>query len=93
MDNTSEILALEERLRELKRKQATFDSLPEQCKFADFIHDKMCRHNHQDGCGYHYESWGSPELWREKKIWIDKAERVLAITDIRSAIDIINIIK
>lgn len=42
--------------------------------FVDFIHNKFCKWNHTDGCGYDYENWGNP---RERMSWVTKTKEII----------------
>ena len=39
---------------------------------ADFLHKKLCRWNHTDGCSYEYGSWESRN--EERTRWLIKAQ-------------------
>jgi hypothetical protein len=42
---------------------------------ADLLHEKTCRFNHTDYCGWHYESWENPGY--AKKRFLEKANDML----------------
>lgn len=61
-DKNNPITLLDEREKKLeaeleqlrKDKEAATNTTPE--VLAVFLHEKYCRHNHTDGCGWHYET-------------------------------------
>lgn len=64
--------------------------VPEDKQFAEELHAKMCRWNHTDGCGWFWvNDWND----RTHKEWLDKARRLLEISDRETILKILNIAK
>lgn len=59
MDNSEEIKELKDKIEKLEVEQNTFDNFSDEIKIAEFMHDKTCRFNHTDGCGWYYEKWAT----------------------------------
>jgi cell division septum initiation protein DivIVA len=70
-----QIAALEKELKKAKDQERKLSS-GSPVAVADFMHEKMCHHNHVDGCGWDYESWDRPGSTRQS--WMDKATTLLA---------------
>lgn len=83
MDNTAKIKQLREELERLETQQAQYNRLDPAQKLADLIHDKFCRSNHIDQCGYEYDTWQSPSWTRLH--YLDKANTILSLTDLKTA--------
>lgn len=77
--NTSQKLSqINKAKEELEKLQAEYDelvNLSPECIIADYIHDKMCHHNHTDGCGWYYEDWKNPG--HAHKLYIAKAQQLM----------------
>jgi len=71
-----EIEERESQVEKLEANQEEFDSLPENYKLAEKIHNVTCTWNHTDGCGWFYENWKG-ELRDTRKRYVEKADRVL----------------
>ena len=59
-------------------------------KLADVIHEKTCKSNHIDMCGYHYSNWDSPNWDRNQ--FLDRAEKAMEKSGL-SAKDVIKAIE
>lgn len=77
---------LEEMEREIQRRRQEIEAAEEALdrttpvhRLAIVLHDKFCRWNHTDGCGFFYEvnkgvhSWSS----REHQNWLAKADALM----------------
>lgn len=87
MDNSKQISELEEKVARLKREQEEYNRLSEDKKLAELIHTKLCRYNHVDGCGWHYESWKQPLGARTE--YLKKAQNILKLSKFKEAVKII----
>jgi hypothetical protein len=94
-DITDEIDKKRAELKELEAELKNFESLPEECKLADVIHEEMCTHNHTDGCGWHYESWeeGLKGKGWSKTQYIKKARKMLKIVDYATAVKVVKALR
>lgn len=54
---------------------------------ADMIHEKHCKGNHQDWCGYLMETWEDPE--GSKKRYQAIAEDMLKLFDYKSCFEML----
>lgn len=63
-----------------QREEERRSSLTPAQRIAEDLHEILCRDNHDDQCGWFYESWKEP-LWRysSRRQYILMAERVLEI--------------
>ena len=52
-------------------------------KLADVIHDKTCKMNHIDVCGYHYSNWENPN-W-DKDQFLARASKALEKSGLSAA--------
>ena len=66
-------------LEELKRQRARFEKLRPDQKIAEALHSRMCTHNHDDQCGWGYESWEKPGGVHND--YLKKAQAMLQIAD------------
>jgi uncharacterized Fe-S cluster-containing MiaB family protein len=89
-DRKGRIENLKKELEVLEQEENLEKSLPENQRLADIIHDKLCRWNHTDGCGYFYESWNQPGASRSE--YLQKANRILKVTDFETAKRIIELL-
>ncbi len=82
-------------LENLKKRKQEFDSLPNEYKLADLIHEKTCRSNHIDVCAFHYEKWPKDKIsasWKSslRFKYVQKARAILKITDYQTAVLVIS---
>lgn len=98
---------------EIKQKQQELNNLLETQKqlienlktkptvvLANLLHEKICRHNHTDGCSRYYHNWDdfNPQCpgRNPKKEYFKKAEKIISeyqknwITDIRIIINLVS---
>lgn len=94
-------MSLDSQLAELKAKQAEIEQeitrlqgLSPDERLAELLHEKLCHHNHIDGCGWYYEI-DDPKVWIQHahKRYLDQARRILAITSANIAIKVIEAIQ
>ena len=60
-------------------------------KIAEELHSLLCHENHTDGCSWSYENWAEPGYAKTK--YLMKAEKVLAITDSKTIVQIVDALK
>lgn len=68
--------ALKEAEAQYEAERKLMDSLTTSQVVADILHSAVCKINHTDGCGYHYEDWKTPRDSRE--MWLKRAEKFIA---------------
>lgn len=68
---------IEKELEKLhKQKERILYKLNPEISIAEYLHSKLCRWNHTDGCSWHYEkTWEG----RAHKDWLKKAEGMMPI--------------
>ena len=73
------IAQLEEELRDAKHYKEMLDSLPEPRRIATLLHDRFCRSNHTNGCGWEYEGSGNSANWdrHAHKRWLEKGHEFM----------------
>ena len=76
-----QILALEGKLARARQRRLELQALDPNRRLAVFLHDKFCRYNHTDGCGWDYEGadddvdcWTGPAHTR----WLAEAKDLMA---------------
>lgn len=74
---------LEDEMLDVQKRISAYKSLNSVELLAIDLHDMLCRHNHADGCGWHYEIYEGEHNW-------DKSEHVLWKTKAQKALDIQN---
>ena len=66
----------------LEREQAIkAEKAPINQRLAIMLHDKNCRHNHEDACGWYYEiASGNIVNWNgsSHNSWLEKANRIIS---------------
>lgn len=82
-----EIAELEEKLAKLKLEKKVFEGLSEPEYLAEMLHEKQCRWNHTDGCGWFYESWAQPGHSRNE--YLKKAKGMLSEVSFAQAVKLI----
>ena len=60
---TTEITRRQEELTKLQAQLEQLKSEPYEYQLARELHDKLCRWNHTDGCGWYYETKDGTEIW------------------------------
>lgn len=89
----SEALRVNNELEALKRKKAAFDSLPDNKKLAEALHEKLCKLSHEDMCSFFMVTWeGLASTSRSRVEYLDKADKILAVVDYDKAIKFVSII-
>lgn len=78
--------------KELEREQ----NIPEDIRLAEYLHSAFCVHNHEDACGWYYESWtSSPGNTRRR--YLEKARSLLSegykIEDVEALVQEYNHVK
>lgn len=83
----------EKRPRELQEEKARRDSLPENKKLAEEIHEMNCLQNHADGCSWFYEKNNETDFvdWTDysHEKWLKKANSLLEIADYETIVKIV----
>lgn len=59
-------------------------------RMANFLHKELCHMNHEDMCGWEYNSWERPDSSRLR--YLEKAEVLLTIADAETVKKIIRVI-
>lgn len=85
-----ELEELKNSLQEEKEKRRNLPYNEETLYLAEVLHEKLCTHNHTDGCSWYYDDGSWSECSRQK--YIKKATKLLKISDLVSLIDILEII-
>lgn len=91
-----ELFALKKQLVELETLKQKLTELPEKQRLAIYLHDKLCPHNHTDGCDWYYDcdKHGMPNFKHNtQQEWLRKATLLLNKTTYDIVIDIVEIIK
>jgi hypothetical protein len=80
-DIQKEIKNLEKKLEAERAKLTELNNLPLERKIAVYMHERMCTWNHTDGCGWYYHSNLDEKDWKngERKMWLDRANKLLAV--------------
>ena len=95
-DLTSNIEKLEKEIDEKKKLRADYMSMDSEFQLAIYAHKALCRHNHTDGCGFHYDSDIDPTSWQrnpERKKYLERARKILAVTSYEDACKIIDALR
>lgn len=71
-----EIAEAEAKLTKLKLEKKVYDGLKPEQRLADMIHYEQCHLNHNDACGWYYESWDKPGFSRDQ--YLKKAKEILS---------------
>lgn len=58
---------------------------------AEYLHEKLCRWNHTDGCGWHYQNWDQPGP--DRTSWLEKAEKALKLVDFETLKQLIEAVR
>jgi len=61
-------------------------------KLAEFIHEVTCTWNYTDGCSWFYTSWDN-DVHNYRKEYLDKAKKMLKITNYEDASNILKCLK
>ena len=62
-------------------------------QLATLLHDKQCHHNHDDGCGWYYESWDMQiRGFSVRKQYLEKAQAILNIVSFELAVRIVEVL-
>jgi hypothetical protein len=86
---TEKIKKLKNELDQLIAEEAIYQSLSEDKKLAETLHKMLCTCNHTDGCGWYYDKdWNQAE----HKHWLEKAQKLLAITDTNTMLKIVEVL-
>lgn len=78
---------------ELAAEQAALleaEMVPEEVQFAEELHEKMCRWNHTDGCGWFWVNDWNDRVHQE---WLGKAKALLEVSDRDTVMKILTIAK
>lgn len=86
-----QIIELKSQINVLELQKRKLEILPNTKKLAEIIHDKRCRWNHTDGCGWFYESWENIGYSRQE--YLKKADEVISKNpdlDFKQLLNVIN---
>lgn len=61
--------------QQLSKIEYEIGQLSPEIELAEFMHEKLCRHNHTDGCEWFYESWENPSYARKE--YLQKAKKAM----------------
>ncbi len=86
-DFDKEIRDAEAVVRDLKMEKELVEAMPKNQRLADALHAKTCRWNHEDGCGWHYESWKN--IGTSRRAFLDKADAMLAEMTFEEAVKVL----
>jgi hypothetical protein len=85
---------LEKQISDLKREQKEYESLADNQRLAELIHEVTCHYNHTDGCSWYYDSWKTPNVPHSDRFrHLKKANAVLALVNFEDAKKIILCLK
>jgi hypothetical protein len=78
--NADKIAKLQKEIDELQKVDALFLAMTDEEKLAEALHTLLCRWNHTDGCGWHYEIRGGQHDWAGSSHgpYLTKARGVMA---------------
>jgi hypothetical protein len=85
-----EIEELENKLKILKEEKKSYDLMQPNYKLAEIIHGKVCRHNHEDGCGWYYEKWDGFGKNSTRMSYLEKANKILEKVSFINAVHVIS---
>lgn len=88
----NEVRKLKEQQAALEKKIEEIESLEDEYQLADFLHSKLCKHNHTDGCGYHYKKWSDTPLEYSRKEYLAKAIKLMQYCDVDSIVELVDIL-
>ena len=81
MDIDRRISEIKEELKNLENEKKRLESLSEDKKLAEILHNKLCHSNHTDGCSWEYESWDKSTISSTRDYYLEKAKKLLQITN------------
>lgn len=81
---------LKEQLAEVEAEIRRQEGLPEVERLAEHIHQKTCRYEHTEACGWYYENndWTK---WTHAR-YLEKAKQVLEVADYKQATDLLDVL-
>ena len=91
-DIVAELQELEDKQNKLRYELEQIPELSEEFEVAEFLHKKFCKHNHTDGCGWHYKTWEDTPLEFSRKEYLARAKLLLEFVDADSIAQIVNIL-
>ena len=82
---------LEQKVKDQRQMIAEFKAMPDDKKLAEILHEKQCHSNHEDMCGWFYDSW-SDKLgeYSARKIYLEKAREILKDFTFEQAVNFVN---
>lgn len=83
---------LREELLELEQQLAERTMLTDPQRLAEELHARQCHHNHIDQCDWDYGSWNVNPLRPARSKYMKKAENMLKLVDIDTAMKIASIL-
>jgi len=89
-----QLAQLEYDIQKAELAEEQFEQLAENKQLATVIHEKQCRWNHTDGCGWYYADSGKDKDWEEygHVKYLEIADRILAEIDFQAAQKVISLL-
>jgi hypothetical protein len=93
-DMKRRLAQLEYEIQKAEQAEVKFAQLADNKKLATAIHEKQCRWNHTDGCGWYYADSGKAEDWEEfgHAQYLEVADRILEEIDFQAAQKVISLL-
>ena len=88
INNLQKIKKLEEEAEQSRERINKIKSMSIDVELAELLHEKLCRSDHTDHCGWYYDSWSGMGV--ERNNYLEKSRNILKIVDIGLAEKIIN---
>jgi len=79
-------------LAKLDQEERRLDGLTSAQRVAEALHDRLCRSNHDDQCGWFYEDWNTVKKQWTRDDYLRRATAMLAAADNNETL-VLNIIK
>jgi hypothetical protein len=83
MDIDEKIKEAEKNLKNLKEEKSIIEKKIRASKYnsldikiAEYLHERLCHHNHTDMCGWYYGEWSDEVLRGSRKEYIEKAYKL-----------------
>lgn len=94
-DHTAKIHELRQELERLEAEQKGFDSLPEDFRLAELLHEQMCHADHTEHCCWHYDSWDKMRdgEFTARRVYLRKAQAILGVSDFGTAAKVMAALK
>jgi hypothetical protein len=89
-DHDERIQELEREIEKLKIEKEELEVMPKNQRLAELLHSKQCRLAHEDQCGWYYEDWENPGLYRQ--LYLKKANDMLNKTSFEEVVKIVKLL-